>query len=231
MSNLFVISRQVKVLLSFILLFSVINAKLRTESILNEQMFSLDLKCSIPMLGVSLQEFQIDKKGMVISVFEVKKNFEALGVEDNDQTNPQRIKSMDLVYLQEPSKIGVFWSNKDDQILVSKPDNRFTEILTPCAIWIKDIIKITQAFTSAKPSELVKDEAKFGNKKFAFENTAEKVRYEYIFQDDQLKAITQIRPGGDLMSNLIVFVNSYKILKKDEFSQIPPGVQFDDAQN
>ena len=228
MSNLFTKFK----LICLVVLISLTQSQLRKESILTEEKFSLDLKCAIPLLGVTIAEFQVDKLSKVILLADIQKNFDELGVENNEETNPERIKSLNGVFLKETSKVGVFWSNRDDQVSVTRPQNQMTEILISCALWIKDFIKIADGFRFSQPAELVKDEAKIGNKKFSYENTAERVRYEYIFQDEQLKAITQIRaPDAGLLANLIVFVNSSKILNKEEFVNVPEGVEYEDASN
>jgi hypothetical protein len=218
------------IILTLITIISLVNkakANLRKESILNEQMFSLELKCVIPMLGQSISVFQIDKQGTVINISDWKKTLDEYGLPDNIETNPINLKYINIVYLQDQSKIGVFWEDKSGNINLNIPDNKYTEIMAPCSIWMRDIIKLSNVYKLAQPSELDEAEKKIGNKKLTFDDTQEKVIYSYIFQDDNLKAITQKR-GGDILTNFVAFVNSYRTLNKDEFKVIPPGIKYQD---
>jgi hypothetical protein len=204
------------------------SANLRKESVLDQPLFSVDVKCSIPMLGLSSAEIQVDKSGRVVALADIQKNFDLHGIENNEKTNPKKIKSINMVMLVESGKIGVFWTNVNDEVFVTREIRQLSELLGPCAVWVKEMVFLSDDFKSAQPADLVKDESKFGNKKLAFDDSLRKVRYEYIFQDDNLTALTQIRKDASLLSNLIAFVNSSKVLSEKEFVVIPEGIQYED---
>jgi hypothetical protein len=216
-----------KYLLFFILVISVFSSQ---KSILDESMFSLDVKCSLPMLGEGLSEIQVDKYGRVVALSDIQKNFDLMGIENNEKSNPLKIKSINLVLLVESQKIGVFWTNINDEVFVTKEIGQLNELLGPCGLWIKEMIFLSEDFKSAQPADLIKDESKIGNKKFAFDDNLREVRYEYIFQDENLTALTQIRKDASLLSNLIAFVSSARVLEKKEFVTIPEGIQYEDNQ-
>jgi hypothetical protein len=221
-------SKYVLLALSVLNLVVLASANLRRESILDQQIFSLDVKCSIPMLGLSVAEIQVDKSGRVVALADIQKNFDLHGIENNEKTNPNKIKSINMVMLVESGKVGVFWTNLNDEVFVTRPVRQLDQLLGPCGIWLKEMITLSDDFKSAQPAELVKDESKFGNNKLAFDDDMRKVRYEYIFQDDNLSALTQIRKDASLLSNLIAFVNSSKVLNEKEFVAIPDGIQYED---
>jgi hypothetical protein len=215
----------IKYLLFFVL---VLSTYASLGSVLDESMFSLDVNCSIPMLGQNIAEIQVDKYGRVVALSDIQKNFDLNGIENNEKTNPLKIKSINLVLLVESGKIGIFWTNINDEVFVTKDIGQLNEFLGPCGLWIKEMIFLSEDYKSAQPTELVKDENKFGNKKFAFDDNLREVRYEYIFQDDKLTALTQIRKDASLLSNLIAFVSSSRALDKKEFVVIPEGIQYED---
>jgi len=215
--------------LTFLFINYFLNAKFLQQSILSHDTFSLELKCVLPMLGSSLAEFEVSKNTHVLAKFDIEKNFKDYGIPFNSQTNPENIKFIFVVYRLDLTKAGLFWSNTNGETFLTKPSSDFVEIITSCGLWIKDITKISNDFDNSKSAPLTRGEDKFGNKKFSFKNTVEDVEYGYIFQDDNLTALTQIRdPGAGLLANIIAFVNSSKVLEFKEMMPIPEGVVYDE---
>ena len=229
MSRIISINLIILTLLSIILLFTEANANLRKESIpiFNQEMFSLDLKCFIPMLGQSFAEIQVDKKGTVIVHSNWAKILEDYKLPDNIETNPMNIKYLSAVYLKNESKVGIFWEEKSGQVNVTRLPDKYSDVLAPCVIWMRDIIDMSNGFKLAQPAELEEGEKKIGNKKFIFNDTEKRKIYGYIFQDDTLKGIYQDN-GGDVLTKLGLVVNSYKTLNQDQFTKIPNGVEYMD---
>jgi len=216
--------------ISLIILFSNINSTFLKRSILEEPMLSFDAKCSIPMLGTTLAEIQINQDSHVIAIVDIEKNFKEMGIENNEETNPSKTKSINIIYKKDLNKLGLFWQNTNGEVFVTRPDYQLTEIITSCAVWMKDFIKIVKHFAYSSPSPLEKDEDQFGNSKYTFENSEEEVEYGYIFQDEKLTALTQVRPPQyALLANLIAFVENSKAIIESDFVIIPEGIQYEEA--
>jgi len=216
------------VTLLVIIMCTAINAKFLQSSILSEDFFNLSSKCVMPMLGETLAEFQISKNSHVTAIIDIQKNFDALGVPNSKDTNPENVKSIMIVYKLDLQKAGLFWIDNDDKQMFTPPTSGIMEIATSCSIWLKDIINISNKYENASAAPLVKDEATFGNNKYVYHDLKEQVEYGYIFQDSKLTALTQIRdPGFGLLANLIAFIEESKVLNAQDLIPIPEGIKYE----
>lgn len=217
--------------LSLISLLALMSCAFPKASVLSEEKFSLNLKCSIPMLGVSFAEFQVSQNKEVIALVDVDKTFKEFGIENNQETNPSNAAYLNLVYKKDINKIGLFWQNTKNEVFVSQPENNLGEMTTACAIWLKDFMTIAKSFENASSASLEKDEGKFGNSKFNFEDKEKQIVFGYIFQDENLTAITQIRPPlYGLLANLIAFAGKARKIEDADFVVIPEGIEYQDVE-
>jgi hypothetical protein len=203
------------------------NAKFLQSSILSEDYFNLSSKCVMPMLAETLADFQISKKSHVTAIIDIQKNFDAMGVPNNKDTNPENVKSIMVVYRLDLQKVGLFWIDNNDKQILTPPTSGIMEISTACIIWLKDIVNISNKYEISSDAPLVKDEATFGNHKYTYHDQKEQIEYGYIFQDSKLTALTQVRdPDFGLLANLIAFIEESKVLKAQDFIPIPEGIKY-----
>lgn len=126
--------------------------------------------------------------------------------------------------------MGLFWTNKSNE--VSTKRNSSAEILTPAIIWVKDLIKITDLFSSAESAEIRENEREYGDKKFKVVDKVNDAAYLYIFKGEELKVILQEREAQyGLLANLVALVlEAPKKIEESEFGNIPNDIEFQDAE-
>jgi hypothetical protein len=220
-----------KEFLIILFMISFIKSSLKSnKSILTEQMFIFNARCYIPMLGQTRAEFEINQNSHALIKVDIDKNLKDMGLPNDTTTNPENVKFIFLDYNKEINKFGVFWSNTKDEIVLTHPARMISELVTSCSLWLKDIMKISKDFELSVSSPLEKDEARFGNNKFTYKSTEEEVTYGYIFQDEKLTALTQVRPpSAGLLANLIAFVDDSKVVSSEnELTPIPEGIIYED---
>lgn len=214
--------------LYFLSLFSMLNSKFIPSSILSLDTFSINAKCVLPMLGQTLAEFQINKNSYVLGIVDIAKNFELYGIPNNSETNPDHIKNINMIYRSDLNKLGMFWQNTKEEVFVTPPaHNDVMEFVSPCAIWMKDLIQISDDFERSSTTPMIKDEAKFANKKYSYKDIRAEVEYCYLFQDENLSALTQIRHSSGLLDNIIAFVESSRSMEIENMTKIPEGINYD----
>jgi len=208
---------------------ALISSKFLKKSVLSEEMFSVNLKCSIPGLALSIAEFQVAQEDKVISIVDIEKTFKESGIENNQETNPTNVKFINLVFNKKTNKIGIFWQNTKNEVFVERPAKEIVEMVTSCAIWLRDFMHIAKSIGNATSSPLENDEDKFGNAKFSYDDKNKEVIYGFIFQDENLTAITQQRTKeASLLSNLIAFAENAKSIGDSEFLPIPEGIHWEE---
>jgi hypothetical protein len=180
------------------------------------------------MLGQTVAEFQINKNSHVLGIVDIAKNFELYGIPNNSETNPDHIKSINIIYKVDLNKLGVFWHNTKGEVFVTQPANDSMEFISPCAIWLKDLIKITDNYERSSSVPLIKDEDTFANKKYSYKDSDAKVEYGYLFQDENLTGLTQIRTGSGLLDSIIALVESSRSIEIEDMMIIPDGIEYDE---
>jgi hypothetical protein len=223
-SNLIIIS------LIFILL-SFSNSKFLLtprENILSQEIFGISAHCSNHFLGNNIAEFQMMKSNHTFVSFNIQKNFELLGITDDEKSNPDRVKTFNVVVDHKKKLRATFWIDIDDKIHLEKQKEiiGINNYLVPCLMWTENFLSISEFYNKSEEVELNEDEIEMGDVKYSYKNqdTKDKIIFNYFLKESNLTFMYQIYPNMKLNSYLIMEIKDSKIMKESDLDKIPFGL-------
>lgn len=204
------------------------------DNILSEEIFAISTQCNVPALGNNVAEFQIMKSNHTFVSFDIEKNFELLGIPNDDEVNPQKIKVFSVVVNHSTKKRAKFWIDSSNKTHTEPQPSRFgiENFLVPCIMWVEKFLPITENYKKSQEAEMEETEKEMGDIKYSYLDENSKITLNYFLKESNLTYMTQIYPNSPSYSRTLKMeIKDAKVMKESELEKIPEGLEWEELDD